>query len=344
MKHLFYLFISFFLLLSLSQQADAGRKRYSDRYEVRKFVRKIASKHQLNRSELLGLFRRAKRQQSVLDAISKPAERKLTWAEYRPIFITEERAKAGAEFWALHADTLTKAEKIYGVPAEIIVAIIGVETRYGKIKGSYPVFDSLVTLGFDGKKRKSFFRSELESFLLLARDEKLNPLEIQGSYAGAMGIPQFIASSYRAYAVDFDSDGIRDLLTNPVDAIGSVANYFKRHGWQAGEMIVLPAQIVKEEAKELAIGRGRKGLKPELKLGELLAAGISLESEIDNEKSAVLIELEKKESSEYWLGLKNFYVITRYNNSSMYSMAVFQLGNQIKQYYQGMQANAVADI
>ncbi len=343
MNRFFSTLIVFCLIFLLTTPADASRKRYSDRYDVRKFVRQVAAEHQLNRAELLGLFRKAKRQKSVLKAIAKPAERKLTWEEYRPIFVTDTRTMAGVEFWSQHADTLEKAEQAYGIPAEIIVAVIGIETRYGKTKGKYPVFDSLVTLGFDGKRRQEFFRSELESFLLLARDERFNPLEVKGSYAGAMGIPQFISSSYRAYAVDFDGDGNRNLFTNPVDAIGSVANYFKRHGWRTGEDIVFPAKIVNESAKNLAIGRGRKGLKPELKVKELLAAGIGVDAEISEENTAVLIELEKTGDSEYWLGLKNFYVISRYNNSSMYTMAVFQLSNQIKRNYEAAQGGIVAE-
>ncbi|MBN1378287.1 MAG: lytic murein transglycosylase B [Gammaproteobacteria bacterium] len=329
------------LLVTLTEEAGADRRRYSDRYEVRQFVREFAAEQQLNRAELLGMFRRAKRQQSVLDAISRPAERKLTWTDYRLIFVTDDRAMGGVKFWQENGQALHDAEQKYGVPAEIIVAIIGVETRYGKTTGAYPVFDSLVTLGFDGESRKSFFRSELKSFLLLARDEQFDPTQAKGSYAGAMGIPQFIASSYRAYAVDFDGDGKRDLFANPTDAIGSVANYFKRHGWQAGETIVVPARVETEEAKALAVGRGRQGLKPTLTVAELVATGVKPDVELAKDKVAVLIELEKVDSSEYWLGLKNFYVITRYNNSSMYSMAVHQLAQQIKQSYALAQKSAV---
>lgn len=322
------------LMLPVTQETEAARKRYSDRRDVRHFVREFAAENRLNRAELLGMFRQAVRQQSVLDAISKPAERKLTWTEYRPIFVTEDRAAGGVRFWQEHAQALLDAEQKFGVPAEIIVAIIGVETRYGKTTGRYPVFDSLVTLGFDGENRRQFFRSELKSFLLLARDEQLDPLKVLGSYAGAMGIPQFISSSYRMYAIDFDGDGKRDLFTNPVDAIGSVANYFKRHGWRPGEEIVVPVRIENEDARALAAGRGRHGLKPQLTVAELITGGVRPDSELSNkDQTAVLIELEKTEGSEYWLGLKNFYVITRYNNSSMYSMAVHQLAQLIKQNY-----------
>jgi membrane-bound lytic murein transglycosylase B len=321
------------LLLSNTQEAEAAWKRYSDRHDVRRFVREFAAEHRLNRAELLGLFRHARRQQSVLDAISKPAERKLTWAEYRPIFVTEDRAGGGVKFWQEHAQALFDAEQKFGVPAEIIVAIIGVETRYGKTIGRHPVFDSLVTLGFDGENRQEFFRSELKAFLLLARDERFDPTQTMGSYAGAMGIPQFISSSYRAYAIDFDGDGRRDLFTSPADAIGSVANYFKRHGWQTGEVVAVPVQIENEGAKILAAGRGRHGLKPQLTVAELISGGVKPDIELHKDQQAVLIELENIETPEYWLGLKNFYVITRYNNSSMYSMAVYQLAQQIKQYY-----------
>jgi membrane-bound lytic murein transglycosylase B len=339
MKFQASILILILFLISITLSVEAGRKRYSDRHDVRRFVRTITAKHHFNRAELLGLFRKARRQQSALDAISKPAERKLLWSEYRSIFVTDQRIKGGVEFWSRHADVLRRAKQQFGVPEEIIVAIIGVETRYGEITGRYPVFDALVTLAFDGKKRKSFFRSELESFLLLARDEKLNPREVMGSYAGAMGIPQFISSSYRAYAVDFNEDGIRNLLTDPVDAIGSVANYFARHGWKAGEMIITPAEIENDEARKMAVGRGRKGLKPEFDIKHWRSVGIKLNEHVGDNKLAVLIELEKPDQPEYWMGMKNFYVISRYNNSSMYAMAVFQLGNEIKRFYKNSESN-----
>jgi membrane-bound lytic murein transglycosylase B len=314
--------------------AGPGAPLYSDREEVRAFVTELADKHELNEAELLGMFRRAEPQQAVLDAISRPAEKALTWAQYRPIFITESRARGGVEFWREHADILEKAEAEYGVPPQVITAIIGVETRYGRHRGSYPVFDSLITLGFDAPRRQNFFRSELEQFLLLARDEQFDPFAVKGSYAGAMGIPQFISSSYRHYAVDFDGDGRRDLIDNPADAIGSVANYFKRHGWKNGRPVAVEAVLEDESARELAVGRGRGGLKPERTVAGFRRAGVVVDSALPDEAPATLIRLEGSEGDEYWLGLKNFYVITRYNISAMYAMAVYQLSNEIKSLYQ----------
>lgn len=332
MKKSLLLYCLAMIVLFPAQDADA-RSRYSDRHDVRRFVREFAAENKLNRAELLGLFRRAKHQSSVLEAISRPAERKLTWAEYRAIFVTDTRITAGVKFWQEHEQILLDAEQKFGVPAEIIVAIIGVETRYGKTTGRYPVFDSLVTLGFDGKTRRQFFRSELKSFLLLARDEQFDPMAAKGSYAGAMGIPQFISSSYRMYAVDFDGDGRRDLFDSAADAIGSVANYFRRYGWQSGEVVVTPVDVITEEAKTLAVGKGRQGLKPDLTVAEFIAAGVKPGIDLAADKKAVLLELEQPTGMEYWLGLKNFYVITRYNKSSMYSMAVYQLAQQIKERY-----------
>ncbi len=330
MKKIIY---SVLVVVFLMPVPAAATGAYSDRQDVRGFVKQLAAKHQFNRAELLGMFRRAKRQDKVLEAMSRPAERVLTWGEYRPILVDQKRRDAGVKFWREHAGLLAQAEKTYGVPAEIIVAIIGVETRFGQYTGKYRVFDSLITLGFDGERRQPFFRKELEAFLVLARDEQLDPFAIKGSYAGAMGMPQFISSSYREYAVDFDKDGRRDLWQSPADVIGSVANYFKRHGWRQGEPVTFIAQV-QGDVSELAVGRGRKGLKPKHSIASLQQAGISVGAKLPPEQNATLIYLQGKQGDEYWLGLKNFYVITRYNHSSMYAMAVHQLSGMIKSAYQ----------
>jgi membrane-bound lytic murein transglycosylase B len=319
-------------LAMLSPRASLAGRKYSERSDVRSFVDTLVQKHKFNRAELLGLFRRAEQQRSVLEAIARPAERALTWSQYRPIFVTAESARNGSLFWTEHAEVLARAEQTYGVPPEIIVAIIGVETRYGKQVGRYPVFDALTTLGFDSKQRQNFFRSELEHFLLLARDEMFDPAMLQGSYAGAMGWPQFIASSYRQYAVDFDKDGRRDLWDSPADVIGSVANYFKRHGWRQGQLVALPAQI-SGDVSAVAVGRGRRGLKPEKNYAALSQAGVAVQTELDAQQLATLIELDVDAGKEYWLGLNNFYVITRYNQSAMYALAVFQLSEAVAAQY-----------
>ena len=323
-------------VLICTNSLSATVTRYSDRDDVRVFIERLAAEHDFNQAELLGLMRRVNKQSAVLQAIAKPAERELSWREYRKIFIQPQRIQQGGEFWRQHAASLAKAEQEYGVPPELVVAIIGVETRYGKYTGKYPVLDSLVTLAFDGERRQAFFRRELEAFLLLARDEKVDPFSINGSYAGAMGIPQFIASSYRSYAVDFDGDGRRDLWNNPVDAIGSVANYFKRHGWRNGEAIVSRAQFNNANAdiatlESLAVGRDRKGLKPKQTYATFINAGLVAEPALPTDSLVTLIKFADTEQDEYWLGAKNFYVITRYNHSAMYAMAVYQLAQLIKQ-------------
>ncbi len=205
------------------------------------FIDKMVKEHQFDAAEISTLLGQAKKQQSIIDAMSRPAEKRLNWGQYRKIFITDKRIKGGMKFWKENRAILEQAEKTYGVPAQIITAIVGVEPYYGRITGKYSVLDSLYTLGFHYPPRAKFFRSELEEFLQLAREEGVSPTVPLGSYAGAMGRPQFISSSFRAYAVDFDKDGKRDIWENNADVIGSVANYFKRHNWKAGEPV---AQLV----------------------------------------------------------------------------------------------------
>lgn len=323
-------------LWQVSTPLHAEWTLYSDRKDVRAYVDQLVRKHKFNRAELLGLFRGVRKQQAVLDAIAKPAERELTWKEYRPIFLKDARIQAGVEFRQQYSDALERAEALYGVPPEIIAAIIGVETFFGKHTGKHPVLDSLVTLSFDGDRRQEFFRRELEEFLLLAKEQQVDPFSIKGSYAGAMGWPQFISSSYRAYAVDFDGDGKRDLWNNPVDAIGSVANYFRKHGWEKGETVVVAAQLADNagDLSGIAVERGRTGLKPALSIGALASKGVRSEVPLPPAQLATLLKLQGEQGDEYWLGLKNFYVITRYNHSAMYAMAVYQLAGLIGGEYE----------
>jgi membrane-bound lytic murein transglycosylase B len=227
-----------FLLVSLNVQAD-----YSQRSDVQQFIGEMVEKHGFDRNDLELKFAMAQRLDGVLEAIAKPAEKVLTWREYRPIFVTSKRIRRGNDFLEQNHEVLKRAEKEFGVPAEIITAIIGVETYYGRLSGKTQVFDSLVTLGFDYPPRSPFFLSELEQFLLLSREEDVDVRVVRGSYAGAMGMPQFISSSYRQYAVDFDGDGKRDLWNSTADVIGSVANYFKVHGWKNGGQVVVPARV-----------------------------------------------------------------------------------------------------
>jgi membrane-bound lytic murein transglycosylase B len=285
----------------------------------------LVSDYGFSSEELLGIFRSAEKQQSILDAISRPAEKTKPWFEYREIFLTDRREREGIEFFREHRETLSRAQAETGVPAELIVAIIGVETYYGRIAGSYDVIDALSTLAFDYPKRSRFFTGELKNFLLLTREQGLDPLSLKGSYAGAMGYGQFMPSSYRAYAVDFDTDGVADIWANPVDAIGSVANYLAKHGWRAGEPVVSAATVNPDTPDAAFEG----GLEPERSVASFAGLGVVPEQHFDPEALATAMRFELADGYEYWMGLHNLYVITRYNHSAMYAMSVFQLSQRI---------------
>ncbi len=315
------------LLLCAPVSMLAQAAGYSDHPAAQTLIDELVAEEGFERSELEALFAQAERKESILKAISRPAEKTKAWHEYRDIFVTETRTEQGVEFYEAYAATLQRAEREYGVPAEIIVAIIGVETRYGRNKGSFRVIDALSTLGFDYPKRSKFFSKELKHFLILAREQGLEPTDLLGSYAGAMGYGQFIPSSYRAYAVDFDGDGLVDIWNNPVDAIGSVANYFSRHGWRTGGQVVSAAVVAEDYQRDLA----NAGLKPKLTLADFEAGKVSAADELPADAKATLWEFEGEDGLEHWLGLHNFYVITRYNHSSMYAMSVYQLSLEIDQ-------------
>jgi membrane-bound lytic murein transglycosylase B len=300
-------------------------KRPDLQAEVDAFVDEMAREHGFDRTELSALMERAEFEQSIIDAMMRPAEAK-PWYQYRPIFVTESRIRDGVKFWQANEGILERVSAEYGVPPEILVAIIGVETRYGGYTGRHRVLDSLHTLAFGYPRRATFFRGELEAFLLLAREEGIDPVEAKGSYAGAMGKPQFISSSYRAYAVDYDDDGRRDLWDSNADVIASVANYFTRHGWRRGSPVTVRVRGVDSSHRSLV----EAGMKPSLRVEELREAGLEFDPEIDAEALASLIELDTGPGKEYWLGLHNFYVITRYNHSNLYSMAVYQLSQAIR--------------
>jgi peptidoglycan lytic transglycosylase B len=297
--------------------------------EADDFIDEMVVKHDFDKAELIQIFDEVDVKNSILKAISRPAEKSKPWYDYRKIFITDSRIAGGVQFWRQHASSLSRAEQQYGVPAEIIIAILGVETRYGGNVGGYRVLDALSTLAFRYPPRSPFFRSELEHFLLLTREEKMSRLDPVGSYAGAMGLGQFMPSSYREYAVDFDGDGKRDIWTNPVDAIGSIANYLKRHGWIAGESIVHKTAISGAKPTELL----KRGLKPSINRDELQQANISLQNLPSGEDKITLISLTQQNGEEYWLARQNFYAVTRYNHSRMYAMAVTQLAQAIRQQY-----------
>lgn len=308
--------------LALTLVASAAANSLSRHPGAEAFVAELADKHGIVADSVAETLARAERRQDILDAISRPAEAK-PWYQYRPIFVTPQRIGAGLEFWDRHEALIRQASEEFGVDPEIIVAIIGVETRYGRITGGYRVIDALATLAFHYPPRAGFFRKELEHFFLLAREESLEMEQVMGSYAGAMGFGQFIPSSYRAYAVDMDADGQRDLWS-PADAIGSVANYFSEHGWRRSAPVAVRAQVA-PNARPLP----DPGLKPAYTLADLERRGFSPEREVDAGLKATLIELEQPAGPEYWIGFHNFYVITRYNRSSLYAMAVHQLSRAI---------------
>ncbi|GAB3372439.1 lytic murein transglycosylase B [Spongiibacter taiwanensis] len=290
------------------------------------FVDKMVSKHGFDRAWVEGVLTQAEKKQSILDAMSRPAESVMTWGRYRKIFIQESRINQGVQFWDEYREALTRAEETYKVPAWMIVAIIGVETRYGSNKGSYRVVDALATLGFDFPRRSEFFLGQLEQYLLMVREQHFDPYELKGSYAGAMGYGQFIPSSYRAYAVDFDGDGQADIVNNPVDAIGSVANYFAKHGWKYGEPVVSSVVLSKNYNADMF----NTGLKPKFTVAELAKGGIKADHrKVKGAMKATAMRLDADEGDEFWMGLENFYVITRYNHSAMYAMAAYQLSQMI---------------
>lgn len=307
--------------LSMMAKAD-----YSQHPLAEGFVQDMVNKHGFLADDVRNLLKQAQKRQPILDAMSRPAEKTKTWKEYRPIFIQPLRVTNGVAFWQANQAALTKAEKTYGVPAEIIVAIIGVETNYGKNTGSYFVLDALTTLAFDYPPRAPFFRAELENYLVLTREHQRDPLQYKGSYAGAMGYGQFMPSSYRNFAVDFTGDGFADIWSDPSDAIGSVANYFTNHGWQSGKPVVVAAHL--KGARDSVTFNNI--VPPVMSVRDWKKMGVIPASYVASKTPAIAIEFDGARGLEYWLGLQNFYTITRYNRSPMYAMAVYQLSQEIK--------------
>lgn len=321
------LFIASMAIGLLPLKGVAGSTTYETHPQALELIDEVVEKHGFNRDELVALFAQTEYKNSIVELMDKPAEAK-PWKDYRPIFVTTLRANGGKAFMAEHRETLERAEAQFGVPAEIIVAIIGVETRYGVQAGRTRVMDALATLAFDYPRRSAFFRKELIAFLQLTRQEQMNPLELRGSYAGAMGYGQFMPSSFLEYAIDFDGDGHKDIWHNPVDAIGSVANYFARHGWKKGEPVVSPAHF-NGDGESLNWVKGRQGLEPSYTVADLAAAGLTVKDELAGDLPAVPIRFVGARGKEYWVGLHNFYVITRYNHSALYAMSVYQLSQKI---------------
>ena len=316
-------------LLVCGPDSAADSHVFDPAAEIEPFVARMAENHGVPAHRTRALLARARVLDPVLEAIRRPAERK-PWHKYRKIFITEKRIDRGAEFWREHASTLTRAEERFGVPPEIVVAIIGVESFYGVHRGRYRVLDALATLGFRYPRRSEFFLSELEAFVLLCDEEHLDATSVKGSYAGAMGISQFISSSYRRYAIDFDDDGSRDLMRSPEDAIGSIANYLSVHGWRPGAAVAVRAEVEGDAFRAVV----EQGMKPHASLASIRASGVSFATYAAEEEQAALLEFETANGYEYWVGLTNFYAITRYNHSRLYALAVVQLARRIRERFE----------
>jgi membrane-bound lytic murein transglycosylase B len=296
------------------------------RDDVRDFAAEMADRHGFDRTWLDGLLGKAASQPRIVELMSRPAERVKPWHEYRDHFLTEARIDAGVRFWRDHREQLARIERATGVPPRVIVAILGVETFYGRITGSFRVLDALATLAFDYPPRSSYFRAELEQFLLLAREEGIDPLTVKGSYAGAMGYPQFMPRSYRAYAVDGDADGRRDLWSSADDVMASIANYLSGHGWRAGEPIVATALLPFADAEGLVAG----SIVTNETVGSLRDKGLSFDTSLADDAPALFIDVAGAEGPELRAGFQNFAVITRYNRSVMYALAVNDLGEAIE--------------
>ena len=315
------------MLIALAAwQVSAKNPNYAERQEVQDFIRDVSGRHGFAEADLKHVFSRVRRADPVLDAIRPQPPKARSWEEYRANFLNEKRIAAGADFWKKHRRALERAEQRYGVPAEYIVAIIGVETFYGRNTGRWRVVDALTTLAFDYPARAPYFRSELEQYLLLAREQGKDVFSVRGSYAGAIGIPQFMPGSTRRYAVDFDNNGAIDLRRSPVDAIGSVANFLKEHGWIPGGEVLREARVGGDAWRALADG----SVDPKHAAADLRAAGVEFE-DIPEGVRGILLELETPEKpSDYRIGLHNFWVLTRYNRSAFYATAVHDLAQAVK--------------
>ena len=287
----------------------------------------MVTQHQFDEDVLADIFDEIEFKEDIITKISKPSE-SLPWYKYRRIFLKEPRIKAGVEFWRKNERVLRIVSKETGVPEEIIVAIIGVETYYGKHTGQYRVIDALSTLAFEYPPRSKFFRTELEHFLLFCRKEKIDPLIPTGSYAGAMGVPQFMPSSYINYAIDYNKDNYRDIWHNDDDVIASIANYFVKHGWKSGQPITIKIRDQSQKSRPTT-----SSLKENLRLIESNAINPNISKPLLSTQKAKIIAFEQENGEELWATLDNFYVITRYNKSPLYAMAVYQLSLAISNLY-----------
>ncbi len=320
----------------MAQPALAFRHHRTARFNLKRpeivsFVNQVVARDPLKRKAVLALLAKAEPQPKILDLMNRPAEKVTPWWEYHDHFLTPERIDLGVQFWADHRATLERVSADCGIPPEYLVAIIGIETRYGRATGKFRVLDALATLAFDYPPRSEYFRSELEQFLLLANEDKLNPLTTTGSYAGAMGAPQFMPSTYRRYAIDADTDHKRDLWRDWDDIIASVANYLEEHGWEPGGPVIAEAHLA--SASALQIDQAKVDLNETV--DSLNAQGVKIDLELPGSTPAVLISAEQQDGPAYRVGFKNFYVITRYNASARYAMSVHDLAQAIAQRVHG---------
>jgi len=307
---------------------DASPLSYGEREDVTRFIDELVARHAFDAGELRQVFARARRENAVLAAMQAQPRQADSWETYRALFVSERHVRMGLDFWKEHRRSLARARAIYGVPEEIIVAIIGVETFYGRNTGRWRVIDALTTLAFDYPPRAPFFRGELENYLLFARDAELDVFSVHGSYAGAIGIPQFMPTSYLRFAVDFDGDGAIDLRANATDAVGSVANFLSRHGWRPGEAVQRRARIVGEGYEALIVDYP----VPKHTLEELASAGVRPRGPaLPTDTRAALLRLQTPDRpADYRIALQNLYVLTRYNRSVFYALSVADLAEQLR--------------
>jgi membrane-bound lytic murein transglycosylase B len=307
----------------------AARAQTELRGEYLAFIAEMVEKHGIDRAWMQRLFVQVKPQPSIIRAMNAPSTSR-PWHEFRKSHVGAAQIDGGAKFWARHAATLARATHEFGVPEEIITATIGIETHYGGYTGSFRILDALATLAFDYPKRAAFFRDELEQFMLMGKETSLDIAGLRGSYAGAMGMPQFLPSSFRKYAVDFDGDGRRNLWSSVPDVIGSVANYYKLHEWQPGAAVVVPARVNATPDAALI-----DDITPKTPIRAFRKLGIQPASPVSDDALAALLPLETESGMQYWFGLKNFYVITRYNRSTNYAMAVYEIAQGIRARVKG---------
>ncbi len=332
MQRIIKLCIFFLSSFSPIIQADTS---FTQRPDVRAFINELVIQHHFNAKELTATLNEVKLQPQIIESMERPYEKK-NWDVYQALFLTPQRIQGGVAFWSENRATLEKIQKKYGVPPEIIVAILGVETLYGQRQGDHRVLDALATLAFEYPKRAPFFTKELREYLLLCREHKVAATHYKGSYAGAIGKPQFMPSSYRYYAVDYKNKGFRDLVHNNEDVIASIANYFHRNGWHTNDGIAQSVRVATRDANRIHLNPRTANYN----YNQLIASGVKpVTAAYHHPKRAGVIELTTAKGNEYWLAYPNFFVITRYNSSPQYALAVYLLSQQLKQQWLAMQTS-----